>query len=105
MKVIDGHVTIAPQSPLSLFTEMLEGQPVMVGLMLSITVTVEVHVDTCEFTSVTVNVTELLPTFEQPRADCETVIEPIEQLSKEPLLIEAGVIDAFPEALRLIVVF
>jgi len=77
----------------------------MAGAILSTTVTVAVQVETFPFTSVTVSVTVLLPTLAQVNELGETITVAIPQLSLEPLLIWAAVMDAVPAELRFTVTF
>jgi len=69
-----------------LFADMLEGQEIA-GAMLSTTVTVAVQVEEFPFTSVTVRVTVLAPTFEQLKLVLLNERLAIPQLSLDPLLI------------------
>ena len=69
------------------------------GSTLSSTVTVEVHVDTFPFTSVTVSVTVFAPTSEQSKLVSSSTRLAIAQLSEEPLSISKAVIEAVPSAL------
>ena len=67
-----------------------------VGGKTSSTVTVASHVEIKPFTSVTVNVTVLVPMFEQSNAVGETLRLSIAQLSELPLSTSAATILAFP---------
>ena len=69
-----------------------------VGSIESSTVTVAEHVDTLLLASVTVNVTELAPTWEQSKLVWSKLKETVPQLSFEPLSISAVVILALPLA-------
>ena len=73
----------------------------ILGAILSTTVTVALHVDELPHASVTVSVTLFAPTFEQSNEvlDAPNVIDP-PQLSYEPLLMSAQVIVALPELFR-----
>ena len=55
------------------------------GLIVSATVTVEVHVDTFPDKSVTVKVTVLAPRFEQLKLELFIVVVAIPQASLDPL--------------------
>ena len=72
---------------------------------MSTIVTVPVQVETLPLTSVTVRVTVLLPTLLQLNVLGETFTVAIPQLSLEPLLIWAAVMDAVPAELRFTVTF
>ena len=71
-----------------------------VGKIVSVTVTTAVPVFTLPFTSVTVNVTVLVPTLAQVNVDGFTVTVAILQLSVEPLFICEAVILAVPDAFK-----
>ena len=77
----------------------------MRGGVLSITVIVDVHVETLLKLSITVKVTVFAPRLAQVNVLGETVIDAIPQLSVEPLLICDAVIEACPLASRYIVAF
>ena len=62
---------------------------VTTGAILSTTVTTVSTVETLPFTSVTVNVTTLFPTFTHEKVSGVTTIESIVQLSVEPLSISS----------------
>ncbi len=68
--------------------------------MVSTTVTVAEQVATLPLWSVTVSETGFAPTPAQVKASGATTISTIEQLSKEPLSISAGMIEALPAASR-----
>jgi hypothetical protein len=72
------------------------------GATASTTVTVAVHVETLGINalSVTVKVTVFGPTFAQVKAVCDKLKDAIPQLSDEPLLTAAAVVDPFPVASR-----
>src|SRR5688572_28962031 len=70
------------------------------GLVLSWMVTVASSVETFPFTSVTVRVTVLAPTFEQLNEDGDTVIVLIPQASDEKSSTMAAVMEATPVASR-----
>jgi len=75
---VPSEATIATQVPVPTFTVMFKGQ-VIVGTMLSILFTLNVHVDMFPLESVTVRVTTVVPTPETgvPAAgDCVTVTTP-----------------------------
>jgi len=78
---------------------------VMVGFKLSLTVTVAVHVEVLPSKSVTVSVTVLAPVFAQVNELGETVMLDMPQLSEEPLLIWAAVMEAVPEPFKLMLRF
>ena len=90
--------------PVLVVTETEVGA-VMVGFVLSITVTVAVHVDELPSRSVTVNVTVFDPVLAHVKALGETVIVEIPQLSVDPLSICEAVIEAVPEAFKLMLRF
>ena len=93
---LDKETPDAVQTPLSAFTVTLEGQ-VIVGLILSITVTVAVAEAVFPLASVTVNVTVFAPTLEQSKFVFDKLNPKVpEQLSDEPLLIAAAVVVAVP---------
>ena len=93
---LDKETPDAVQIPLSAFTVTLEGQ-VIVGLILSITVTVAVAEAVFPLASVTVNVTVFAPTIEQSKFVCDKLNPKVpEQLSDEPLFIVAAVVVAVP---------
>ncbi len=73
--------------------------------MASTTVTTALAVDTLPFTSVTVKVTLLLPTFVQSNEVLLNTIEAIPHASDEPLFTAAAVVLAAPVASKLIVTF
>ena len=73
--------------------------------MLSMMVTVAVQVELFPLWSVTVNVTVFAPRFEHVNEFGLTVIDAIVQLSVEPLLICAAVMDAVPEEFNATVMF
>lgn len=84
-----GVTTDLLQAPAVTFAVIFEGQTI-VGGTVSVTVTVEVHVDTFPFISVTVNVTELVPTSVQSNRLGLTERLAIPQLSKLPLFTRLG---------------
>ena len=78
---------------------------ITLGLIVSKTVTIAVPVLTLLFTSLTVKVTVLVPTFKQLKLLGVTINVEIPQASVEPLLIELAVIEAEPLAFKYIVLF
>ena len=97
---LDKETPEAVQIPLSAFTVTSEGQ-VIVGLILSITVTVAVAEAVFPLASVTVNVTVFAPTFEQSKLVFDKLNPKVpEQLSNDPLLIAAAVVEAAPPAFK-----
>ena len=102
---LDKDTPDAVQTPLSAFTVTLEGQ-VMVGLILSITVTVAVADAVFPLASVTDNVTVFAPTSEQLKFVLDKLNPKVpEQLSDEPLLIAEAVMFAVPPAFKLMETF
>ena len=98
---LDKETPDAVQIPLSAFTVTFEGQ-VMVGLILSITVTIAVADALFPLASVTVNVTVFAPTFEQSKFVLDKLNPKVpEQLSDEPLFIAAAVVEATPLEFKL----
>src|SRR6185312_8105067 len=77
----------------------------IVGLIVSFTVTVAVVVDTLPLWSVTVRVTVFAPTFEQSKLFGATLSVCIPQASLEPLSTSAAVMLAAPAAFSWIVMF
>lgn len=75
------HDTVAAQEPVVAFVVMLEGVPVMVGLVTSLTVTVKLLVEVLLFTSVAVYVTVVIPIGKVLPLVCEPVNVAIAQLS------------------------
>src|SRR5690606_42027046 len=73
---------------------------VMVGAMLSTTVTVAVALASFPFTSFTVNVTVFAPTFAQVKLVIFSVLSAMPQLSDEPLSTCVTVTLALPSASR-----
>src|SRR5690606_4825260 len=92
-----GKLTVAKQSPASVFAVMFAGQAI-VGAMLSSTVTIVVQVETLPFTSVTVKVTVFGPTSEQVKSVTSIEVLAIPQASVLPFSISATVMLAFPLA-------
>ncbi len=90
--------------PVLVVAEIAAGA-VMVGFELSLTVTVAVHVEVLPSKSVTVSVTVLAPVFAQVNELGETVMLDMPQLSEEPLLIWAAVMEAVPEPFKLMLRF
>jgi hypothetical protein len=71
--------------------------------MLSMIVTVDIHVDELPLLSITVNVTGLAPRFEHVNVFGETERPANPHASDDPLLINATVAEALPEASKAIV--
>src|SRR5512145_1266091 len=88
-------VTMAPHTPGSLSLVMSPGQ-VIAGTMLSMTVTMAVHVEVFPLTSVTVRVTVFGPALRHVNSFGITDKEATAQLSYEPLLTWAAVTRALP---------
>ncbi len=70
---------------------------IAVGLIVSSTVTIAVHVVTFPVLSVAVSVTVFGPTFEQSNWSGETVIEANPQLALAPAFTSPGVIEVLPD--------
>ena len=92
------QLILAPQVPVAedALAVILGNKPVMLGLMVSSTVTVNVPVPVLLLASVALNTTELVPKSEQLNPDWLKLRLTIEQLSVEPLLACAVVIEACP---------
>ena len=90
----------AVQIPLSEYTETLEGQ-VIVGLILSITVTVAVAEAVFPLASVTVKLTVFGPRSAQAKFVFDKLNPNVpEQLSVDPLLTADAVVDAAPDEFK-----
>ena len=76
-----------------------------VGLIESLTVTVEVHVELFALSSVTVRVTVLAPRLAQVNAVGVALKDTDPQLSLDPASISAATIEAFPAPSRKTVIF
>ena len=97
---LPGTVTV-PAAPR--FTEMF--WHTAVGTMLSVTVTTAVQVLLLPFTSVTVNVTLLAPTFAQVKAVWLKPRVAMPHASVEPLFTAAAVVEALPLVSKMTVTF
>lgn len=97
-----GTVTEAVQSPGSAFWLIFIGH-VIVGAMISVTVTFDVHVAELPLPSVTVIMTAFTPRLVQLKSVLLNIIEAMLQLSELPLFTSAAVIEAVPEAFNWIV--
>jgi hypothetical protein len=98
VKLIFDTATLAVQSDAAANAEILD-DAVKTGAILSITVTTALHVETFPDASVAVNVTIFGPMSEQVNVVLEALKLKL-QLSDDPLLISAVVIDAVPEAFK-----
>ena len=92
------QVATAPQAPLSLFNDIVDGRETILGSVTSTTVTVAVQPAAFPLVSITKRETVLAPRSPQSKLDTVAFKEAIPQLSVEPPSISAAVIETVPFA-------